>query len=276
MTEPGYVAPPPPGWWVRKDRVGTTDAGYAWASSATGARTPIDYRPPLRISNPKVGPQAMRRNFRRKPQSQTRRFPVVFDAVGATFAGLNTTGSETHVLGATASALLAFLHIEVTTSSRPTLSVTAGGTPMTELASVGSYYFTGTYYHWLVAYGLLNPPTGSRSIAYTSSTNSYTTLNSLSYNNVQSLGTPVTGFSGSDGNATLTIPSSNAEMVAAAFGSYGTTTFTAFNKTQRYNVSYGVGSNAATVAGDTNGGGPQTISATGTTSWAGIGIPLLP
>lgn len=38
MTEPGYVAPPSPGWWVRTNRVGINSTGYNWAVTATGSR----------------------------------------------------------------------------------------------------------------------------------------------------------------------------------------------------------------------------------------------
>lgn len=277
MTEPGYIAPPPPGWWVRKDRIGTAEVEYAWDTHAVGLKPSIDYRPALRIANPNVGPQAMRNKFRRKPRAQTRQFAVGFDAVGATSApGLAGSGSETHVLGASASALLAFFHIEVASASRPTITVTAGGVSMTEIGTVGSYYNTGGYYHYLVAYGLLAPPTGSQSIAWTSSVSGYATLNSLSYTNVSSFGTAVTDSSNANGNATVTVPSGNAAMVAAAFASYGTTTFSGFNKTQRYNVSYSAGVRLATVAGDADGASSVTVSATGTTTWAGIGIPLQP
>lgn len=148
---------------------------------------------------------------------------------------------------------------------------------MTELYSVGTYYtLAGPYNHWIVAYGLLNPPTGSRSIAWTSSVNAYTTLNSMSYTNVSSFGTPVGASSNADGNATVTVPSDGAGMVAAGFGSYGTTTFSGFTKTQRYNVSYAAGATLAAVGGDAAGGGNVTIAATGTTTWGGIGIPLQP
>lgn len=37
MTEPGYVAPPAPGWWVRTNRVGTTTAGHEWDFAVVGA-----------------------------------------------------------------------------------------------------------------------------------------------------------------------------------------------------------------------------------------------
>lgn len=36
MTEPGYVAPPTPGWWVRRGRVGTIASGHEWDVSAVG------------------------------------------------------------------------------------------------------------------------------------------------------------------------------------------------------------------------------------------------
>jgi hypothetical protein len=38
MTEPGFVAPAAPGWWVRTNRVGITTTEYGWQISAAGAR----------------------------------------------------------------------------------------------------------------------------------------------------------------------------------------------------------------------------------------------
>lgn len=38
MTEPGYVAPAAPGWWVRTNRVGTNVNGINWDVAAVGGR----------------------------------------------------------------------------------------------------------------------------------------------------------------------------------------------------------------------------------------------
>jgi hypothetical protein len=38
VTEPGYVAPAAPGWWVRTNRVGTTKTGYNWDTKVVGGR----------------------------------------------------------------------------------------------------------------------------------------------------------------------------------------------------------------------------------------------
>lgn len=40
MTQPGYVAPTSPGWWVRSHRVGTAESEYDWGSTVTGLRQP--------------------------------------------------------------------------------------------------------------------------------------------------------------------------------------------------------------------------------------------
>lgn len=41
MTEPGYVHPPAPGWWVRTDHIGVTDTNHEWAVSASGVIHPV-------------------------------------------------------------------------------------------------------------------------------------------------------------------------------------------------------------------------------------------
>lgn len=41
MTEPGAVAAPSPGWWVRTNRVGVSDATFGFWAVALGATNPI-------------------------------------------------------------------------------------------------------------------------------------------------------------------------------------------------------------------------------------------
>lgn len=38
MTQPGFVAPTTPGWWVRTNRIGTNKTGYNWDITAVGGR----------------------------------------------------------------------------------------------------------------------------------------------------------------------------------------------------------------------------------------------
>jgi hypothetical protein len=41
MTQPGYVAPAAPGWWVRTNRIGIAKPGYDWAVTATATKHPV-------------------------------------------------------------------------------------------------------------------------------------------------------------------------------------------------------------------------------------------
>jgi hypothetical protein len=124
-------------------------------------------------------------------------------------------------------------------------------------------------------FGLLNPSTGSQSIAATFGQSlGNGALNSVSYNNVASFGTIATG-SGTGATASLSVPSAVGQMVAMAFSGY-TTNFSGFNRTSRWNLGFNVGVNVAIVIDDAAGASPVAFSATTATGWGGIGVPLLP
>jgi len=133
VTQPGYVSPPSPGWWVRTDRVGTSETGFDWETSMAGYPPKQEYWRSLRIANPKVGPQAMRNKFRRKPRAVPLGRPLN-SAVGTIVTGQGTrTGNFTAPLGADV-----FLAVNSQYDGTAiTLSATYNGNAMT---SVGMCY----------------------------------------------------------------------------------------------------------------------------------------
>lgn len=199
---------------------------------------------------------------------------VTFGAVGAGNAGLGTSRSELHTVGAgSGRAILAFINTHSANASRPSISTTCGGVAMTELGTI-TYYHPATDYETVTAFGLLNPATGSQSIAATIGSSVQAALNSVSYNNVDSFGTVVTN-SGLSGSATLSVPSAVGQMVSMAFSDY-ITTFSAFNQTSRWNVGWSSGANVSMMIGDAAGAPTVIFSATTATAFGAIGVPLIP
>lgn len=198
---------------------------------------------------------------------------VTFDAVGAGNTVANGTSvSQSHTIAG--NAIVAFINVQTGSSTRPTVGVTVGGTPMTELATRTNYTNNGFYWYSVVAFGLLAPPTGAQSVVATIGANSYCALNSVSYNNVASFGTPATaGASGS--SASLSVASTSDQMVAQAFSDYDTT-FTAYNKTSRWNRSHIPSVCVSMVIGDAVGDPSLSFTATAATGWGGIGVPMSP
>lgn len=283
MTQPGSVQSPSPGWWVRTDLVGVADTECEWATHSVG-ESPIFrfYRRPM-IPNPNVGPMALRKNFRRKPQSQTRRISPVFDATAngtQAVVANNGTSSWTHTAGSTANAVIVVMS-GFCTNNTVTTTATYGGVAMTQLAAVTNYGFDGTAYESLWVFGLLNPATGAQTAAVTfnSSSASYqTTPTSFSYSGVGGFGTVATG-TGVSSSPSFAVPSISGELVFHTFAGY-IYNFSAYTQTQRANRNYSASNGLAVIAGDGPGAYPSvTFGATiasGATAIGSVGVPLQP
>lgn len=284
MTQPGFVVPPSPGWWVRNDTVGVADTEYTWEASSAVGVSPITryYRRPM-IPNPNVGPMALRHNFRRKPKSQSRRVLPVFDAVANGTQGVvanNGTSSWTHTPVGAPSAVLVVMS-GFCTNNTVTTTATYGGAAMTQLAAVTNYGFDGTAYESIWLFGILNPASGAQTVAVTfaSSSASYqTTPTSVSYTGVGGFGTVVTG-TGVSSSPSFVVPCTSGELAFNAFGGY-IYNFSAYTKTQRANRAYSASNGLAVVIGDAPGTSPSvTFGATiasGATAVGSVGVPLQP
>ena len=188
---------------------------------------------------------------------------------------LDLSGSRTCVLVGITMSL-------TTAAGTLTCSVTYGGVAMNQIdlqqgAATGGNEGVGLYY-------LFNPPTGSQTIAMTvGGTTSKTTINgsAIAYNNVNSLGSFVTGTATST-TPTLTIsPSTRKERVVALYTSDDISSFTANTQTS---FRFAIGSTSVTGTGDitymVDDGGAlsNTLSFTMGSSvrWRGIAIALKP
>ena len=182
------------------------------------------------------------------------RLVATFDAVGTGQAAAGTSLSWTHTIGGAASAIV--VAVDAFSSTVPTISAQVGTTPMALLGS--AQYRTGADTALVYLFGLLNPPTGTQTITVITFPNEYLVGNSISYNNVTSFGAAATN-SGSSASPSLSVSAATNEMVVQAFGGF-TTTFAAYNQTQRYNAPWANGVNLSFLMGDAPGA--STVSFT--------------
>jgi len=208
------------------------------------------------------------------------------DAIGSYASGGNvTTMSWSHTIAADASAVL----VGVTSSIKPTdapVTVKVGTTSMTQLSSV--LYMAGpTFWRRMTVFSLLSPPAGTQTVTVTTSGTVTMTGNSVSYVNVSGFGTPVTNSvnaAAASSTVSLTVPSTAAQPVFAAFTNDTTTSGEGFHN---YDISIHTNTTYVTNYGfplqlvDGNGANGVSFSNTlppspATLDWAAIGVPLLP
>jgi hypothetical protein len=158
--------------------------------------------------------------------------------------------------------------------SAVTVTASVGSTPMTSLGSIA--YATDNS---LIAFGLLDPPTGTQTVTLETSGGAQVAANSVSYFSVDAFGVPVT----TDGTGTAlsqTVSSNTTEVLAQAFAA-GTSTsgqiLADYNQVDMSDIVYLSNSNVALNIGYANGANSVTFSATGETSvpWGSITVPLL-
>jgi hypothetical protein len=214
--------------------------------------------------------------------------PVVFDATGAGIGAHNPASdiwSETHVIGATANAIVAGYCLW-STANPSSVTATCGGTSMTLLTSLQNWTTITGFPAGLWIFGLMKPATGSKTVSVTvvgGSTNQDGYLGSVSYSGVTAFGAGVTNDS-TAGSATMSVGPVTfaANQMAFTIMSPATTvtdTISGFNGTTRQNQAWSSGVNFATLIGDTPGGqfdqSTFTFSATVTSApWAALAVPL--
>lgn len=202
---------------------------------------------------------------------------VYFDALGAGNNLLTSaagTISGTHVVNG--DALIVFVNQEIFSSTRGTLTVSAGGTPMTELGTVAYLPNVGSsgYYNYLTVFGLLNPPKGSITVTATNEKSSYAWLDSLSYHNVHSFDAVATN-SGTGTSATISVASRPTQMVVQSFAGY-TTAMTAYTKSQRTVRPYVPNVSLSGVIGEAPGDSSLAYAATTGTGFGALAVPMNP
>ncbi|WP_142256617.1 hypothetical protein [Mycobacterium colombiense] len=170
-----------------------------------------------------------------------------FDSIGAGLSG-GQSGSWTHNVGANAKAVIIFGMWYSNTGSG-NASVSFGGVGVPVKASNGGYGNTtwgggSGYYTYHFAWAMLNPATGSVTGAYSipGGTGWAMSINSITYNNVSSIGTGVSGYgAGTAASHTTGVTPSRGQLLAQGFAqNVGPTTgFTQYNQNQRWKSTAG-------------------------------------
>lgn len=208
--------------------------------------------------------------------------PVTFDNTGSTTGSASGSQSWSHAGSASASAVLVAVAVDASNDAATTVSVTYGGVSMSSLLrweSGGSGKSNG----FIQLFGLLSPPTGTRTVAVTVSGGTFDWVSggSLSWLGAGAFSTTVHGdpagvvvTSGS-----LAVPSTSAASRVACFICAGTGPLAWTAGTSRYVIN-GTTSNAAgqQAGADAAGTGSNvTFSWTQGSDWyAAIGVEVQP
>lgn len=202
---------------------------------------------------------------------------IVFDSSGDTYAG---TGTPTWTHNVAGDGLVVFANVLVNSSSPGTVTATCSGVAMTNLATVTNYYAAGGIWVSHFAFGLLNPPTGSTTVAMSISAPYFAVGSSLSYKNVASFEPAVTA--NKSGMMAMSVVSPGNRMVAQSFSGY-TGALSNYTQRQRVYIPFSGAGYVALLLGDAPIGPIDhqpalTFSAinAGGGPWGGIAVPLVP
>lgn len=262
MTEPGYIAPASPGWWVRTSRVGVNltdqynwgavvsgrvptrgavDGAYGWVSAATGTA------------------------------------PSIFDAVGAgnsTTGGTSLTWSHTGTIDAAVVVWVMF----VNSSSNGSISATYAGNAMTQRGSSLFFGYDGTFYFFVACFTYPAALVGAQTVGVAPVASSFIKANSVSYRDVSEFGTPVVNTGIGTSMTVSSVPSAIGHIVSNAFFAPSlSVALSAYNQTSRWSdTTTGTWTPVPILLGDAPGTTTVSFSATGNASsgWAGMAIDL--
>lgn len=195
-----------------------------------------------------------------------------YDSVGAGYKAGGDTGSWSHTIGATATALL----VTVFCTNSTAAAVTVDGSAMTKLATQLTVTTGGTQY--IYTFGMINPPTGTKTIAVTGAAG-YLIGNSVAYTNVAGFGAVQT-TTGSGTSVTQTVkPTTPGRIFYQAFGTFGNATLTSYSGNERWG-GYTAGSAYPLTVGDVgvSSMGAITVTATNgnTNGFGGVAVELMP
>lgn len=283
MTRPGYVHPPQPGWWVRKDRIGVNENETAWDTATVGETPLIRFRPNMRPANPNVGPMALRNKYPRKPQASRSRISPQFDSVGTEKHGTVTAnGSFTiaHTIGANATALVVWMNVWTDGYVNTRATGTIGSSNLTALDYTMNYNNDGSLGGCMYLLTLLNPPTGSQTSTITFNNNAgvtnYVSANSFAYTGVAGFGTITKGNVGT-ATPSLAVAATPGDLIFNGWADYSTS-HASYNKTSRWSRSWTAGTGMAALAGDTVATSTSTTFSTAQTATTHciLGLPLQP
>lgn len=258
MTEPGFVAPASPGWWVRTNRVGTNANTYGFDFTATGGR-------------PSIGIGAMSYGWALTGAGYV---PIAFDAVGP--GGTPLSWSHTGSSAARLAVVMVTAAVSSTTLAGSTRTATYNGSAMTSLAVV-QYYDDTVTRAWIEIFGILAPASGTKTAAWSCSPAASTFVgNTTSYTGVSSFS------AGSTNTATGTsmshsVASAAGRRIVQGFAASGTPALSAYNQTQRYLRSPGDSAGNAMAIGDAAGASSVNFTGTLSTSvqWGSAAVSLI-
>lgn len=201
---------------------------------------------------------------------------VTYTAVGSGKIGGTSPVSFSDSIPSSANCSLIWV-AHYSTSTTPIISAQIGSTPATLQQTVNPFQTS-----LLSCFALLNPPTSSQTITFTSNGlyNGNIVINTVHYSNVVSIGA-ATGVSNQTGQPSMALASVPKSIYVNGFSYGGNTgnTFNSYSQNQRY-VAAASATNEPLLFGDAAGnGGTLTFSATRSTttySWGGIVISLSP
>lgn len=204
---------------------------------------------------------------------------VAFDAVGGGVYWAGTTGGNwNHTIAGNALVIFGTMWY----SGGFTLGWNINGQAITPTLTSQLYFNNGYYFGSSWCWTLLNPPTGTVNIACSVTSGNgpiQITMNSVSYTNVGSIGTPITNTGSSTTATTNAAGLISTGRIAHAFGSDGTNTFTSYSQTQRYNQGYHASDARPLVIGDA-AGNPSGVTFTAASSpavdYTAVTVPLFP
>lgn len=199
---------------------------------------------------------------------------VAYDATGAGGSSTSSPITWSHTCTGSNGAVVVVASVKSSAGTASFGAVTYGGTTMTQLATIGMNNAPGT--GLVGVYGLLTPATGAQTVSVAASASIINSIlgNSMSFTGVGSFGTAVTAFN-STANPSMSATAASTDMIAQVFGAGSNTAATAYNQTQKWNVTGGTANGA--VAGIATGTGSSlTFSETLTAaSWGGIAVPVV-
>ncbi|UXA09630.1 hypothetical protein KXD96_28125 (plasmid) [Mycobacterium sp. SMC-2] len=189
-----------------------------------------------------------------------------FDALGAGKASLSTSGSWSH--NAKAGAWV--FGLVACDSGKAATSATYGGHAMTLL---GPYYFNNN--SGLGALSVFYLPSvtgGAQTLAVSMNGGTYFVGNSVSYNNVTSIGTPVEAYG--SGNASQALTCAAGQLILHGFGCGANVGGGVFSSPSGGNTRYNGAEGSYTGLVISDAAASATFAAATGTDWAGAGLVL--
>lgn len=197
---------------------------------------------------------------------------AAFDAIGAGGSCYASDATITWDHDNSGDAVVVAMSLESNVSGT-SASMTYGGEPMDPLGA-SPVYTNAPWHVSVVLFGLLDAPAGTHPVIATmDSGTDYCVANSVSYSNVGSFGTVVTG-SGAASPPSLNVPSGSGQRALYAVTTWQTNP-SEFNQTERYLTTLAKPARPFLI-GDAPGAASVNFSAALCDEWTAIAVPIIP